>query len=79
MKNTENKITDKKVYCENCKYFASKSKVNCDKILRIEKVPYDDVYSKGSVTLGHRAVPENDNRKNKCPYYVKKFWLFWIE
>ena len=73
---------DKKVYCRNCKWYQDKVIKNIN--LFTSEVGWfcfhpknckDSFSSPNSITIKY---PGELNKNNKCKYYKRKWWIFWI-
>ena len=70
-----------KVFCNNCHYFRKSGYYNgynewCHKklkpIITLHKhTPYKDKYSTEKTIY---VKPEEENKENKCQYYIEKYW-----
>jgi len=66
-------MTDKKVYCEDCKYFnIIWDECNYQRGI----IAYNMPKRKASIKIC--ASCSIDNEKNTCQYYKKKWWKFWV-
>ena len=68
-----------KVYCKYCSYYYewADDRVygeGCSKLLEAKKMRnYRETY-----TVEKFPKPSQQNKENNCPYYKKKWWVFWI-
>ena len=67
----------KKVYCKNCKFYTDNHYTDEQECLHKSNIEIEDNHDERCYL--QKEEPSSKNYDNKCKYYKRKWWYFWIK